>query len=126
MHEQRFVETQPGSEHRIVAINVRRAPVIGKRSIEALSALRVHPPKRLAGHPVQEAVAGARRGTGGRSELSGMVGSPKLTKAGIAFTAFNVVKNTDGGGFFAGRKADFIDAHRHAAELRNEPRWIVC
>src|SRR5215469_4132335 len=125
MQGQRLVETQSGSEQRIVAINVSRAPVIGECSVQPFSALWIHPPKRLAGHPVKEVVAGARRGTTGRGELSRIVGSAELVEARIAFTAFDVVKGADGGSFFPRRKADFINAHRNAAELRNEPRWIV-
>src|SRR6266481_5587646 len=55
---QGFIETQPGREQSVVSVEVRRAPVVGKRSVQALCPVRVNPPEGLARHPVQEEVPG--------------------------------------------------------------------
>src|SRR6266513_1891426 len=90
---QGFIETQSGREQSIVSVDVRRAPVVGNGSVQALSPVRVNPPESLARHPVQEVVprfwSSCRR-----REFARVVGSAELIKPGVPLTGLDIVERS--------------------------------
>src|SRR5215471_11733041 len=52
----RLVKAQPGSEDPVVAVHVRRAPIVGNGCVQSSGPFRVYTPNRLARHPVQQVV----------------------------------------------------------------------
>src|SRR5215469_15469099 len=57
-HWERLVEPQPCGKHRIVAVDVRRAPVKRNGPVQSPCSTRIQAPERLVRHPVQKVVAG--------------------------------------------------------------------
>src|SRR5271154_4015050 len=77
----RLVEAQSRGQQGVVAIDARGTPVICKSSIQPFAAVRVHSPKCLARHPIQEVISGPRRRARRRRELSRIVRGAELIEA---------------------------------------------
>src|SRR5215470_6204589 len=121
----RLVETQARCEHGIVAIDVRRAPVIGKRSVQTLCPRWVSTPQGLTRHPIQHVVSRAGCVAERPLKLSRIVGSAKLIKPRIAFAAFDRVESPHPRRLLARSESDLGNAYRPAAKLRNESSLVV-
>src|SRR5580704_5692033 len=80
LERQRLVETKPGRQQSVVAVFVRRTPVISKSGIQALSTLRVNAPEGLACHPIQQVVTRTRLCPRWIGKLAWIVGSAKLVQ----------------------------------------------
>src|SRR6267143_287927 len=78
-------------EQSVVAVDIRRTPVVRKRRVQTPCFFRVYPPESLARHPIQEVVARPRCRTCQRRELSGIIGGSELIEAGICFSGLEVV-----------------------------------
>src|ERR1700719_2418225 len=114
---QRFIETQPCREQSVVSVDVRRAPVVGNRSVQTLCSVRVNSPQGLACHPVQEEVSGLWFSCR-RLEFAGVVGCAELIKPGVSLTSFDIVESSYRRRFFARSESDFKDTHRSPTKLR--------
>src|SRR4029077_7959703 len=121
---QRLVETQPCSKQGVVAVDVGWAPVVGKRGVQALTSPRVHAPKGLAGHPIQQIVS--RTLLASRvNKCSGVVRSAELIEPGVAFPVLDALESSDRRSFLPGSESDFGNAYRPTAKLWNETGWIM-
>src|SRR6267378_399963 len=87
-----FIETQPHGEHSVVSIDVGRAPVVGNRSVQAPSPVRINPPESLAGHPVQKIVPGLWFSCGGR-KFPWIIGCAELIKPGVSIAGLDIVES---------------------------------
>src|SRR5258706_949734 len=125
VQRQRLVEAQSRREQRVVAVDIRRSPVVGKRRVQTPCFFRVCPPESLARHPIQEVVARPRCRTCRRREVTGIIGGAKLIEAGIPFSSFDVVKGADRRCLLARSKADLRNTHWSSAELGNQSRWVM-
>src|SRR6266481_3252264 len=106
-----FIETQPGREQTVVSVDVRRAPVVGKRSIQALCPVWINPPEGLARHPVQKIIPGLWF-SGGRCEFARIVGCAELIKPGVPLTGLDIVESSYRLRFFARSKSDLKNSYR--------------
>src|SRR4029077_16280447 len=97
---QGFIETQAGREQTVVSIEVRRAPVVSERSVQALRPVRVNTPESLARHPVQEIIPRLSFPRS-RAKVARIVGCAELIKPGVSFPGFNIVESSHGRRFFA-------------------------
>src|SRR6267378_146785 len=94
VQRQWLVEAQARRKDRVVAVGIRRTPVVRNRCIKAFSFFGVHPPESLARHPIQEIVAGPRGGAIWQRELSRIVGGPELIETRITFSSVNIVEGS--------------------------------
>src|SRR5271156_151479 len=125
VHWQRLIEAQPYREQSVVAVDIRRTPVVGKRRIQPLPFLRINSPKGLACHPIQEVVTPLRRRARGRREPSGIVGGAELIEARVSLAALDVVKGPHGRRPLARSKADLISTQWSSVELRNQAGRVL-
>src|ERR1700688_113137 len=125
VQRQWLVEAQTSGEERVIPVNIWRAPVIGKRSVQSLRCFRVDAPKSLARHPIKEVVARSRGRTRRRRELSGIVGSTELIESRISFATFDIVEGSHGRRLFARSESDLRNAYRHSTKLWNPPGLVM-
>src|SRR6266403_1980161 len=95
VQRQRLVEAQSRREQRVVAVDIRRTPVVGKCRVQTLCPFRIHAPEGLACNPIQEVVARPWFRACRRCELCGIVGGAELIEARIPFSGFDAVKGPD-------------------------------
>src|SRR6266403_3524789 len=122
---QRLIEAQPRREQRVVAVDIRRTPVVGKCRIQTLCFFGVYPPNGLARHPIQEVIARSTCRTCRRGELCRVVGGAELIEPGISFSGFDVVKGPHGRRLLTGSKSNLRNAHCSSIELRNQASWVL-
>src|ERR1700688_4372002 len=125
VQRQWLVEAQTSGEERVIPVDIWRAPIIGKRSVQSLRCFRVDAPESLACHPIQKVVTGSQCRTRRRRELSWIVGSAELIKSGIPLPAFDIVESSHRRRLFARSESDLRNTYRHAAKLWNPPGLVM-
>src|SRR5882762_8420420 len=124
-HGKRLVETQSSSEHRVVAVDIRWAPVIRNSRIKAFRLFCINAPESLVRHPVQKVVPRLWFCAGGRRELSGIVGCAEPIKPRIPFAALDIVERAHRRSLFPRSESDLRNAYRHSAKLWNKSGRIM-